>query len=68
MKESSSEEEEIGIRKYRRRSRVGIMNNEVKGWTYSLKQQEAPSKITKTKEDICLEPTTRKVKKIPRMG
>ena len=42
MKESRSEEEEIEIRKCRRRSRFDIMNKEVKGWTSSSKQQEDP--------------------------
>ena len=35
MKVSSSEEEDIGIRKCRRRSRVEMMKKEVKGWTSS---------------------------------
>ena len=34
MEESSSEEEDIVIRNCKRRSRVDIMNNEVKLWTY----------------------------------
>ena len=38
-KEKSREEGEIGIRKCRRRSRADNMNIEVKGCTYSLKQQ-----------------------------
>ena len=49
MKGSSSEEEEIEIRKCKRRIRVEVMNKEVKGWTYSSKQQEDPPEITKTK-------------------
>ena len=55
MKESSSEEEEIGISKCRRRIRVDITNKEVKEWKNSSKQQEAPTEITKTKEEIRLE-------------
>ena len=39
MKVISSEEEDIGIRKCRRRILVEIMNEEVKGWTSSSKQQ-----------------------------
>ena len=39
------------------------MNEEVKGWTYSLKQQQVPPEITNTKEDICLEHKKRKVKR-----
>ena len=49
------EEEYIGIRKCRIRSRVGNMNEEVKGWTSSYKKQESLQKIPNTKEDICLE-------------
>ena len=63
MKEISSEEEDIGICKFRRRSRVEIMNEEVKGWTSSSKQQESPPEPTNTKEDICLEQMKRKVKR-----
>ena len=37
---SSSKEEDIGIHKCRRESLVDIINEEVKGWTYSSKQQE----------------------------
>ena len=62
MKEISSEEEDIVIRKCRRRSWVDIMNGEVKGLTYSSKQQEDPLEITVTKEDIRLEHMKRKVK------
>ena len=62
MKVSSSEEEEIVIWKCRRRSRVDIINEEVKGWTYSSKQQEYPPEPTKTKEEIRLEHMKRKVK------
>ena len=54
MKESISEEEEIGIWTCRRRSRVSIMNKEVKEWTSSSKQQQARPKITRTKEEIRL--------------
>ena len=42
MKVSSSEEEEIGIPKCMRRSRVDIINEEVKGCTSPSKQEEAP--------------------------
>ena len=59
--EISSEEEEIGIRKCRTRIRVDNMNEEVKGWTSSSKQQEPPPKITKTKQEISLEHMKRKV-------
>ena len=46
-----------------RRSRVEIMNEEVKGWTYSSKQQESPPEPTNTKEDICLEQMKIKLKR-----
>ena len=42
IKGSSSEEEDIEIRKYRRRIRFEIINKEVIGWTSSSKKQEAP--------------------------
>ena len=38
-----------------RRIRVGIINEEVKGWTSSSKQQEAPPETIKTKKEIRLE-------------
>ena len=62
MKLISSEEEEIGILNCRRRIRVEIMNKEVKVWTSSSKQQKDPPEPTKTKEEIHLEHTKRKVK------
>ena len=39
------------------------MNKEVSGWTSSSKQQEYPPEITKTKEEIRLENTKKKVKR-----
>ena len=63
MKGSSGEEEEIGIHKFRRRSRIDIIKEEVKQWKSSSKEQEAPPEPTKTKEEICLEHTKRKVKR-----
>ena len=62
MKGSSSEEEDIKIRKYRRRSRVENMNKEVIEWKSSSKQQGSPPEITNTKEEIRLEQTKSKVK------
>ena len=62
MKESRSEEDDIRIRKYRRRIRVVNMKKEGKGWTYSLKKQESPSKITKNTEEIRLEKMRKKLK------
>ena len=38
------------------------MNKEVRGCTSSSKQQQAPTEITKTKEEICLEQVKRKLK------
>ena len=52
MKELSSEEENIGIRKCRIRSRVEIINKEVKEWISSSKQQEPRPEITHLKNDI----------------
>ena len=63
MKGSSSEEEEIGIHKCRRRSRVEIMNREVKGWILSSKQEKAPPELTNTQEEIRLEQMKREVKR-----
>ena len=54
MKGSSSKEEDIGIRKCRRRSQVEIMGEEAKGWKSSSKQQEAPPEPRNTKDDIHL--------------
>ena len=59
---SSREEGDIGISKCIRRSRVDIINEEVKGWTSSSKQQESPPEPKNTKDDIRLEQTKRKVK------
>ena len=50
MKGISSEMEDIGIRNLRRIIQVGIINEEVKGLTYSSKQQDAPQEPTNTKE------------------
>ena len=63
MKGSSSKEGDIGIRKCRRRSRVDIINEDVKGWTSSSKQQESPTEQTKTKKEIRLEHTKIRVKR-----
>ena len=49
IESNSSKEEYILIRKCMKISRVDIINEEVKGWTSSLKQQEAPPEPTKTK-------------------
>ena len=67
-KERNIEEEEIGIRKCRK-SRIDKINEEVKRWTSSSKQQEYPPERTNTTEKTPLEWTKRKIKKIsPRMG
>ena len=42
-------EEEIGIHKCNRKSRIDKINEEVKGWKSSSKQQEYPPERTKTK-------------------
>ena len=62
MTGSSSEDEEIRICNFRRRSGFDIINEEVKGWTYLSKRQEAPPEPTNTKEEIRLECMKRKVK------
>ena len=62
-KANSREEEEIGIRKCRIISRVDIINEELKGWTSSSKQQEAPPEPKNTKEEIRLEQTKRNVER-----
>ena len=51
------------MRNCRRRSRFDIINEELKGWKSSLKQQEAPPEITNTNEEIILEEMKRKVKR-----
>ena len=51
-KGSISEGEEIEICNYRRRRWVDIINEEVKEWTSSSKQQENPTEPAKTKEEI----------------
>ena len=63
MKVSSSEEEEIGILKCRRRSGFEIMNEEVKVNISSSKQQESPPEPTNTKEEISLEQMKRKLER-----
>ena len=50
------------MRNCRRRSRFDIINEGLKGWKSSLKQQEAPPEPTNTKEEICLEQMKIKVK------
>ena len=65
---SSIEDEDIGmrkggIRKCRRKSRIDKINEKVKGWKSSSKQQEYPPEIKNTKENTCLEMTTRKLKR-----
>ena len=62
MKGSSSEQEEIGIRKCGRISQFYIINEEGEGWTSLSKQQEAPPEPTKTKEEVSLEQMKIKVK------
>ena len=52
MKEINSEEEEIGIRKCRRKSQIDKINEEVKGWTSSSKQQEYPPEKQRPKRRL----------------
>ena len=62
-KDSSSEGEEIVILIRSKRSRVDIINEEVKGWKYSSKQPESLPEPTKTKEEFCLEEMKQKAEK-----
>ena len=64
MKVSSSEEEDIGIRKCEKRSQTDIMIEEVKVWTPSSKKQEAPTEPTNTKNKVRLENMKVKVKRV----
>ena len=50
-----NKEEEIGIRKCKRKSRLDKYNEEVSGWTFSSKNPECPPETTKTKEENSLE-------------
>ena len=59
---NSSGEEEIGIRKCSRKRQIDKINEEVKGWISSSKQQEYPHERTNTKEETRLELTKRKLK------
>ena len=69
MKEISSEEEEIGISKCIRISRVDIMNKEVKGWTSSSKQKKSFYRNNKHQRGDLFRTDERKGKKSsPRMG
>ena len=67
-KSSSSKEGYIEIRKCRERSRVYIINEEVKRWISSPKQQEAPPESSKTKEEVRLEEMKKGRKISSRMG
>ena len=57
-----NEEEDIGIRKCRKKSLIDKYNEEVKGWTSSSKIPECPPERTKTKEENRLENSKRKLK------
>ena len=50
IKKNINEEEEIVIRKSRRKSRIEKYNEEVRGWTSPSKNPECPPETTKTKE------------------
>ena len=55
--------------KFRRRSLVYNINEEVKGWTFSLKQQESPPEIKKYQEGDSFRTDEKKDKKSsPRIG
>ena len=59
-KKNINEQEEIGIRKCRRKSRIDKYNEEVRGWTSSSKNPERPPDTKKTKEENRLEKSQRK--------
>ena len=59
MRKNINEEEDIGIRKCRRKSRIDKYNEKVRGWTSSSKNPERPPK-KKTKEENRLEKSKRK--------
>ena len=49
------EEEDIGIRKCRKKRRIDKYIEEVRGWTSSSKNPQIPTETTKTKEENFLE-------------
>ena len=57
-----NEEEDIGIRKCRKKSRIDKYNEELRGWTSSSKNPECPPETTKTKEENRLENSKRELK------
>ena len=58
-----NEEEDIRIRKCKRKSLIDKYNEEVRVWTSSPKNPEYPPKRTKTKEENHLENSKRKLKR-----
>ena len=64
-KRKINEEEEIGIRKCRRKSRIDKYNEEVRGWKSSSKNPECPPDTKKTKEKNRLENSKRKKNEPP---
>ena len=61
-KENINEEEDIVIRKCRRKSRIDKYNEEIRGWTSSSKNPDRPPDTKKTKEENRLEKSKRKLK------
>ena len=55
-----NEDEDIGIRKCRRKSPIDKYNEEVRGWTSSSKNPERPLDTKKMKEENYLENSKRK--------
>ena len=51
-KENIIEEEDIGIRKCRRTFTIDKYNEEVRGWTSSLKKLECPTNTKKRKRGV----------------
>ena len=67
-KKKLNEEEDIGKRKFRKKSPIDKYNEEVRGWTYSSKIQNVLLVIKKTKEENRLEKSKRKKNEPPLNG
>ena len=61
-KKNINEEEEIGIRKFRRKIRIDKYNEEVRGWKSSSKNPERPPDTKKNKRDESFRKFKKKVK------
>ena len=52
MRKNINKEEDMGIRKFRRKSTIDKYNEEVRGWTPSSKNPERPPDTKKRKKRI----------------